>query len=230
MRGAGRGARGGGAHLHQLVPVLHGLAGVGQHLRPVLAAVGVSSIGAHAAHADHLVVPDAGGEGCVGGEHPGRRAPPTPMRPAPGQRPSPVIVDHRNAEPHVLHALGGHVEHQRLVVRGVQRVLLDGGFPLLEPSPLADQRGLHVGVWGQAASAEPRRRPPSEPSPPGPGAGVHAFSPPALCPQTGQSGPSILRPPTPAPPGNAPEKPVRSIALRFEALMMVTVRRPAVGR
>lgn len=55
-----RGSGGGRAHLHQLMPVLHGLAGVGQHLGPVLAAVRVGGVGAHAAHAYHLVVPDAG--------------------------------------------------------------------------------------------------------------------------------------------------------------------------
>lgn len=137
-------------HLHQLVPVLHRLAGVGQHLGPVLAAVGVGGVGAHAAHADHFVVSDAGGGGAVSmGEGGGTG----PARPAPGRAPSPVVVHDRDAEPHVLHALGGHVEHERLVVRGVQRVLLDGSFPLLQTPPLADQRGLHVGVWGGGGGA-----------------------------------------------------------------------------
>lgn len=66
-------------HLHQLVPVLHGLARVGQHLGPVLAAVGVGGVGTHAAHADHLVVSDAGGQGWGVGEHlRGREAGPVP--------------------------------------------------------------------------------------------------------------------------------------------------------
>lgn len=88
----GRVALGGLAtHLHQLMPVLHGLARVGQHLRPVLAAVGVGGVRAHAAHADHLVVPDAGGGG--GGEQRGREGErgggpgPTPRPPA---RPPPA--------------------------------------------------------------------------------------------------------------------------------------------
>ena len=67
-------------------------------------------------------------------------------------------------------------------------------------------------------------------------------APPLLSQDSVESGlpaPSSLRPgsltrlPAPqklAPFQNPPEKPVRSIALRLEALIMVTVRRPAVGR
>ena len=44
---------------------------------------------------------------------------------------SPVIVHHGNDDGYTFYIFIGDVEHQRLVVRGVQCVLLDGGLPLL---------------------------------------------------------------------------------------------------
>lgn len=59
---------------------------------------------------------------------------------------SPVIVHHGDDDGDALDVLVGDVKHQRLVVGGVQRVLLNGGLPLFQPPPVADQRGLHVRV------------------------------------------------------------------------------------
>lgn len=43
---------------------------------------------------------------------------------------SPVIVHHCDNDGHTLYVFIGNVKHQRLVVGGVQRVLLNGGLPL----------------------------------------------------------------------------------------------------
>lgn len=44
---------------------------------------------------------------------------------------SPIIIHHGDDDGYALDVLVGNVKHQRLVVRGVQRVLLNGGLPLL---------------------------------------------------------------------------------------------------
>lgn len=43
---------------------------------------------------------------------------------------SPVVVHHRDDDGYIFYIFIGNVKHQRLVVRGIQRVLLDGGLPL----------------------------------------------------------------------------------------------------
>lgn len=43
---------------------------------------------------------------------------------------SPIVIHHRDDDGNAFYVFVGNVEHQRLVVRGVQRVLLNGGLPL----------------------------------------------------------------------------------------------------
>lgn len=61
----------------------------------------------------------------------------------------PVIVHHGDDDGDALYVFIGDVKHQRLVVGGVQRVLLDGRLPLFEPPSITDQRRLHVRVCGE---------------------------------------------------------------------------------
>lgn len=65
--------------------------------------------------------------------HPTRpqEPPPPPPPPTPGVWPwLPVIVHHSDDDGDALYVFVGDVEHQRFIVGGVQRVLLDGRLPL----------------------------------------------------------------------------------------------------
>ena len=61
---------------------------------------------------------------------------------------SQVVIHDGDVQADVVHAVGGDVEDDGLVVGGVQSVLLDGRLLLLQALAVADQRHLDVRIWG----------------------------------------------------------------------------------
>ena len=69
---------------------------------------------------------------------------------------SQVVVHDGDVQADVVHAVGGDVEDDGLVVGGVQSVLLDGRLLLLQALAVADQRHLDVRVWSGGEKRELR--------------------------------------------------------------------------
>lgn len=57
----------------------------------------------------------------------------------------PIIIHHRDEQADLVHVLRRDVEDDGLIVDGIERVLLYGGFLLLQPPPVTEQG--HLDVW-----------------------------------------------------------------------------------
>ena len=70
---------------------------------------------------------------------------------------SQVVVHDGDVQADVVHAVGGDVEDDGLVVGGVQCVLLDGRLLLLQALSVAYQRHFDVRIWLTKEKQKSRR-------------------------------------------------------------------------
>lgn len=59
----------------------------------------------------------------------------------------PVVVHDGDDERHILNVLVGDIKDQRLIICGIEGILLYGRLSLFQPSTFTNQRCLYVGIW-----------------------------------------------------------------------------------
>lgn len=65
----------------------------------------------------------------------------------------PIIVHNGDEQAHLIHVFWGDVKDDGLIVDGIEGVLFDGGFLLLQPPPVTQQGYFDVGICANEGSA-----------------------------------------------------------------------------